>query len=68
MRGLLRFPLSVSSGLLANHAQATNEYFDVNGSTTGSGVAVSGSYTFEASNFNTSHRRRRHDHRVAEWQ
>jgi autotransporter-associated beta strand protein len=41
-------------GLLANRAQATNEYFDVNGSTTGSGVAVSGSYTFEASNFNTS--------------
>src|SRR6476620_3528368 len=41
-------------GVPANRAHATNEYFDVNGSTTGSGVAVSGSYTFEASNFNTN--------------
>jgi autotransporter-associated beta strand protein len=41
-------------GLVANHAQATNEYFDVNGSTTGSGVVSNGTYTFEASNFNTS--------------
>jgi autotransporter-associated beta strand protein len=41
-------------GLLANRAQAANEYFDVNGSTTGSGVVNGGSYTFEASNFNTN--------------
>jgi autotransporter-associated beta strand protein len=41
-------------GVPANRAHATDEYFDVNGSTTGSGVAVGGSYTFEASNFNTS--------------
>jgi autotransporter-associated beta strand protein len=37
-------------GLLANRAQATNEYFDVNDSSTGSGVVNNGSYTFEAAN------------------
>src|SRR5262249_32291859 len=34
---------------LVNSTQATTEYFDVNGSSTGSGVVNNGSYTFEAS-------------------
>src|SRR4051812_9148395 len=37
-------------GLLANRAQATNEYFDVNGTGTGSGVLANGSYSWDGPN------------------
>jgi autotransporter-associated beta strand protein len=40
--------------LCANQALAVHEYFDVNGTATGSGVADGGSYTWEGANWNTA--------------
>jgi autotransporter-associated beta strand protein len=52
------FPIAVCLLLLilANHAGAavTNLYFDVNGATTGSGVANNGSYSWESSFWSTA--------------
>src|SRR4051794_10693063 len=33
--------------MLLDHAQAVNEYFDINGATAGSGVAANGSYNWD---------------------
>lgn len=41
-------------GSLANHAQATHYYFDLNGTTTGSGVTAGGSYTWEGTKWNSN--------------
>src|SRR4029078_3086938 len=41
-------------GCLANRAQAFHQYFDVNGTTTGSGVVPGGSYTWEGTNWNNN--------------
>jgi autotransporter-associated beta strand protein len=38
----------------ANRAQAVHEYFDINSTTTGSGVADGGSYLWEGTNWNTT--------------
>ena len=48
--------LSVASFviLLANRAQATHYFFDVNGTTAGSGVTNNGSYTWEGTNWNAN--------------
>jgi autotransporter-associated beta strand protein/T5SS/PEP-CTERM-associated repeat protein len=43
----------IAIGGLANLARAANEYFDVNGVTTGSGVTNGGSYSWEGANFNS---------------
>src|SRR5206468_1467777 len=40
-------------GLLADNAQAVNQYFDVNGTTTGSGATTAGPFTWEGNNWNT---------------
>jgi autotransporter-associated beta strand protein len=44
----------VGIGLLATQAQATNRYFDVNGTTTGSGVTAAGSYSWESAFWNNN--------------
>jgi autotransporter-associated beta strand protein len=41
-------------GCLANYAQATHYFFDTNGTTTGSGVANGGSYTWEGTKWNAT--------------
>jgi fibronectin-binding autotransporter adhesin len=41
-------------GLLADQAQATNRYFDINGVTTGSGVTAAGSYSWESAFWNNN--------------
>jgi fibronectin-binding autotransporter adhesin len=44
----------IGIGLLSRQAHAAYEYFDLNGTTAGSGVANGGSYTWEGSNWNTN--------------
>jgi autotransporter-associated beta strand protein len=41
-------------GLSSNHAYAATRYFDVNGTTTGSGVTAGGSYSWEGNFWNTN--------------
>jgi autotransporter-associated beta strand protein len=41
-------------GLLTNRGQATHYYFDLNGTTTGSGVTDGGSYTWEGTRWNVT--------------
>ncbi len=42
------------AGILANKSQAATRYFDVNGTTTGSGVAAGGSYSWEGNFWNNN--------------
>src|SRR5689334_13250568 len=46
--------LACALGLLVNDAQATHYYFDLNGTTTGSGVTDGGSYTWEGTKWNSN--------------
>lgn len=43
-----------TTGVLVNHAQAVNRYFDINGTITGSGVADGGSYSWESAFWNAN--------------
>ena len=46
--------VSATVGLVANQAQATNRYFDINGTTAGSGVAAAGAYSWESAFWNNN--------------
>ena len=46
--------ISLSLALLSNSASAQNYYFDVNGTTSGSGVANGGSYSWDGVNWDTN--------------
>jgi hypothetical protein len=51
---ILTAALGAALGLVAYQAQAQNQYFDVNGATSGYGTANGGSYSWDANNWGVS--------------
>jgi hypothetical protein len=54
LRSIAYLAVVVGAGLLSARAQAATEYFDLNGSAAGSGVAAGGSYSWETSSWNSN--------------